>query len=199
MSNYFAERCGVLGYLQKNNFSNEKYYEIFLSDIEEELRRNARAPFVQNFQKNYEGGQLPIYALVEVFSFGTLSKFYKNMLNSDKKAVAKTFGVGYTYLESWLESISYVRNICAHYGRLYNAKLSKTPMLYKEYTEVGIGNNRIYGVLLCMRTLLKEDSHWNIFVDQIEMLFEKYEKVDIKTMGFTKEWKKLLEINEEIK
>lgn len=194
VSNYFAERYGVLGYLQKNNFSNENYYDIFLSDIEEELRRNARAPFVQNFQENYEGGQLPIYALVEVFSFGTLSKFYKNMLNSDKKAVARTFGVGYTYLESWLESISYVRNICAHYGRLYNARLSKTPMLYKEYSEVGIGNNRIFGVLLCMRSLLKEDSHWNIFVDQIEMLFEKYEKVDIKTMGFTKEWKKLLEI-----
>lgn len=199
VSNYFAERYGVLGYLQKNNFSNENYYDIFLSDIEEELRRNARAPFVQNFQENYEGGQLPIYALVEVFSFGTLSKFYKNMLNADKKAVAKTFGVGYTYLESWLESISYVRNICAHYGRLYNAKLSKTPMLYKEYSEVGIGNNRIFGVLLCMRSLLKEDSHWNIFVDQIEMLFEKYEKVDIKTMGFTKEWKKLLEMSEEIK
>ena len=199
VSNYFAERYGVLGYLQKNNFSNEEYYDIFLSDIEEELRRNARAPFVQNFQNNYEGGQLPIYALVEVFSFGTLSKFYKNMLNSDKKAVAKTFGVGYTYLESWLESISYVRNICAHYGRLYNAKLSKTPMLYKEYSEAGIGNNRFFGVLLCMRSILKEDSHWNIFVDQIEMLFEKYEKVDIKTMGFTKEWKKLLEIKEEIK
>lgn len=194
VSNHFAERYGVLGYLQKNNFSNENYYDIFLEDIDEELRRNARAPFVQNFKENYEGGQLPIYALVEVFSFGTLSKFYKNMLNSDKKAVAKTFGVGYTYLESWLESISYVRNICAHYGRLYNARLSKTPMLYKEYSEVGIGNNRIFGVLLCMRSLLKEDSHWNIFVDQIEMLFEKYEKVDIKTMGFTKEWKKLLQI-----
>ena len=53
---------------------------------------------------------------IEVFSFGTLSKFYKNMKNVDKKVVAKSFGIGYTYLESWLESISYVRNICAHYG-----------------------------------------------------------------------------------
>ena len=43
----------------------------------------------------------------------------------------------------WL-IISYVRNICAHYGRLYNAKLSKTPMLYKEYTQAGIANNRIF-------------------------------------------------------
>lgn len=194
LGNYFSERYGVLGYLEKDHFSNEEYHDIFLKDMDEELRRNARAPFVQNFQKNYEGGQLPIYALVEVFSFGTLSKFYKNMLNSDKKAVAKTFGVGYTYLESWLESISYVRNICAHYGRLYNAKLSKTPILYKEYREAGIGNNRIFGILLCMRILLQSDLHWNIFVDQMEMLFDKYEKVDIKTMGFTEDWKKLLEM-----
>lgn len=50
------------------------------------------------------------------------------MKNADKKAVATTFGIGYTYFESWIESIAYVRNICAHYGRLYNAKLSKTPI-----------------------------------------------------------------------
>lgn len=115
------------------------------------------------------------------------------MKNSDKKAVAKSFGIGYTYLESWLESISYVRNICAHYGRLYNAKLSKTPILYKEYSQAGIGNNRIFGVLLCMKQILKNDSHWNIYVDQIEMLIDKYQKVDVKTMGFPENWNKLLE------
>lgn len=158
LSNYFAEKYGVLGY----------------------------------FNENYEGGELPIYALVEVFSFGTLSKFYKNMLNRDKKAIAKSFGVGYTYLESWLESISYVRNICAHYGRLYNAKLSKTPILYREYTQSGIGNNRIFGVLLCLKQLLKNDTHWKFFVDNIEILIEKYEYVRIDTMGFPDNWKSLL-------
>ena len=136
---------------------------------------------------------MPIYALVEVFSFGTLSKFYKNMKNADKKAVAQSFGIGYTYLESWLESISYVRNICAHYGRLYNAKLSKTPILYKEYSQAGIGNNRIFGVLLCMKHILKNDAHWNQYVDQIELLINKYEKVDVETMGFPKNCKELLQ------
>ena len=33
----------------------------------------------EDFRENYEGGNLPIYALVEVFSFGTLSKFFKNI------------------------------------------------------------------------------------------------------------------------
>lgn len=192
VSNFFAEQYGILGYLKAENFANEKYHAEFLNDIKEEIRRNSRAPFVRNFRENYEGGNLSIYALVEVFSFGTLSKFYKNMYNRDKKAIAKTFDVGYTYIESWIESISYVRNICAHYGRLYNAKLSKTPMLYKEYTQAGIGNNRIYGVLLCMKHLLKKDTHWNLFVDNIELLFDKYESVQISTMGFPENWKELL-------
>ena len=194
IANYFAEQYGVLGYLEADNFVNAEYHKMFLDDIEEEIRRNSNAPFVKNFHDNYEGGNLPIYALVEILSFGTLSKFYKNMKNQDKKAIAKSFGVGYTYFESWLESISYVRNICAHYGRLYNAKLSKTPILYKEYSEAGIGNNRIFGVLLCLKHLLKSNDHWNLFVDKIELLFDKYESVDIKTMGFTENWKELLEI-----
>lgn len=125
ISNFFAENYGVLGY-----YDSDKY-------------RNSKAPFVKKFRENYEGGQLPIYALVEVFSFGTLSKFYTNMKNGDKKIVATLFCVGYTYLESWLESIAYVRNICAHYGRLYNAKLAKTPILYKEYSKAGIRNMRV--------------------------------------------------------
>lgn len=51
-----------------------------------------------------------------------------HIFDTDKKAVAATFGVGYTHFESQIESIAYARNICAHYGRLYNAKLSKTPI-----------------------------------------------------------------------
>lgn len=114
------------------------------------------------------------------------------MHNADKKEIAKTFKVGYTYIESWLECISYVRNICAHYGRLYNAKLSKIPMMYKEYLRAGIENNRIYAVLLCMKYMLSNDDRWNQFVDNMELLFEKYENVKISTMGFPENWKELL-------
>lgn len=195
VANHISQEYGVLGYKDSKNFADESYHEEFMEEIELEISRNSKAPFVKNFRDNYEGGELPMYALVEVFSFGTLSKFYKNLSNKDKKTIAKPFGVGYTYLESWIESISYVRNICAHYGRLYNAKLAKTPILYKEYITAGIRNNRIFGVLLCMKHLLKGDRHWNQFVDQIDLLFEKYENVDKKTMGFPEDWKELLEAN----
>jgi abortive infection bacteriophage resistance protein len=34
--------------------------------------------------------------------------------------------------ESWLQTLSNVRNICTHYGRLYNKKLTFKPRIFKE-------------------------------------------------------------------
>lgn len=192
ISNYFSIKYGVLGYKDADNFVNGIYYNDFVEDMEKEINRNSKAPFVKNFKTNYENGDIPFYALVELFSFGTLSKFYKNMKNTDKKAIASSFGIGYTYLESWIENIAFVRNICAHYGRVYNVNLSKTPILYKQYIADGISNLRVFATLLCMKHILKNDNHWKDFVDQIELLFEKYTSVKPKLMGFPNNWKELL-------
>ncbi|MDE6020658.1 MAG: Abi family protein [Ruminococcus sp.] len=192
ISNYFSIKYGVLGYKDADNFVNGIYYNDFVEDMEKEINRNSKTPFVKNFKTNYENGDIPFYALVELFSFGTLSKFYKNMKNTDKKAIASSFGIGYTYLESWIENIAFVRNICAHYGRVYNVNLSKTPILYKQYIADGISNLRIFATLLCMNHILDNDNHWKDFVDQIELLFEKYPSVKPELMGFPNNWKDLL-------
>ncbi|MDE6470743.1 MAG: Abi family protein [Eubacterium sp.] len=192
ISNYFSIKYGVLGYKDADNFVNGIYYNDFVEDMEKEINRNSKAPFVKNFKTNYENGDIPFYALVELFSFGTLSKFYKNMKNADKKAIASSFGIGYTYLESWIENIAFVRNICAHYGRVYNVNLSKTPILYKQYIADGISNLRIFATLLCMNHILDNDNHWKDFVDQIELIFEKYPFVKPELMGFPNNWKDLL-------
>lgn len=190
ISNYFSCKYGVLGYENADNFDYEDYSETFINEIYSEIDKKGNTPFVKNFQKNYVDGKLPFYALVELFSFGTLSKFYKNMKSADKKDIAKMFGVGYTYLQSWIEHIASVRNICAHYGRLYNIKLSKMPMLYKQYN--GIAGNRVFATLLCFKHLLPNDRHWIEFVDNIELLFEKYPHVQKKYMGFPDDWYDLL-------
>lgn len=191
IANYFSCTYGVLGYQEANNFVNTDYHNEFLGNIESEIYRNKKNPFVKNFQENYEGGTIPLYALMELFSFGTLSKFYKNMKSEDKKAVAGYYHEGYTYLESWFEHISYVRNICAHYGRLYNAKLIKTPKLYKQYTEKGVKNNKVFATLLCIKHLLPHDRHWR-FIETLALLIEKYSHVEIELMGFPENWEELL-------
>ena len=188
LSNYFCDKYGVLGYEDLNNFVSAVHHDELLDDIQREVSRNKKAPFVKNFLNNYMDGKIPLYALVELFSFGTLSKFYKNMKNEDKKAVATTFDAGYTYFESWIESLAYVRNVCAHYGRLYNAKLPKTPKLYKHYTKKGVNNFSIFSILLTLKHLLPNDRHWNDFVQTVELLIEKYPSVDLRLIGFPEEW-----------
>ena len=192
ISNRFSSQYGVLGYEDEANFGRPEYHDSFLSEMKIEVDRNSKSPFVKNFRHNYEDGKIPFYALIELFSFGTLSKFYKILKAIDKKDIASNYKIGYTFLESWIENISYVRNICAHYGRLYNAKFPKTPTLYKQYTDKGIGNNRLFATLICMKYLLSIDDKWMAFVSDIEELFNKYPNVDIKTMGFPENWKEYL-------
>lgn len=192
VANHFSHTYGVLGYEDAANFNDPDYHKEFLDDIDDEIDRNSKAPFVKNFRNNYADGKIPFYALVELFSFGTLSKFYKNMKPQDKKAVAQLYGIGYTYLESWVEHIAFVRNICAHYGRLYNVNLAKTPKLYKQYTEQGISSIRVFATLLCIKHLIPNDRHWTEFVDTIDLLFEKYPHADKKLMGFPDDWADVL-------
>lgn len=192
IANHFSHVYGVLGYENSENFNSVEYHQEFLDDINNEIARNSSAPFVKNFKNNYADGKIPFYALVELFSFGTLSKFYKNMKPLDKKAVAQIYGVGYTYLESWIEHIAFVRNICAHYGRLYNINLAKTPKLYKQYSERGVSSLRVYATLLCIKHLIPNDRHWSDFIDTVELLFEKYSHVNKELMGFPEDWQQLL-------
>ena len=193
IANYFSCKYGIFGYMDANNFQSPEHHAKFLSDMETEISRNSKAAFVKNFRNNYEGGNLPFYALVELFSFGTLSKFFKNMKNSDKKEIAKFYGVGYTYLESWFEHLAFVRNICAHYGRLYNCNLTITPKLYEEYKNLGVSSLRVFASLVCLKHLLPNDIHWNKFIVKVSLLLEDFPHVKPSLMGFPdKDWEQIL-------
>ena len=192
IGNYCSEKMGLFGYRDPRNFRSPAFHSVFLSAIDREIDRNKKSPFVRNFQDNYEGGILPFYAAVELSSFGVLSMFYKNLRNEDKKAIAKDYGITYNYLESWFENISFVRNICAHYGRVYNAKFPKTPMLYKEYLGAGIGNQRLFATLICLKYLLPDGDHWQKFIASLKILAEKYPDADLRTMGFPDSWETVL-------
>jgi len=121
-----------------------------------------------------------------------LSKFFENLKAEDKKAIAKSsYNIGYTYFESWINSISFVRNICAHYGRLYNVKLVKQPMLYKEYKEVS--NYRIFAVILCMKNIIENEMIWLSFKNELLALVEKYStSINLEYIGFIDGWENLI-------
>lgn len=124
-------------------------------------------------------------------SFGTISKMYKNMENEDKKEISSIFGVDYIYLESWIENLAYVRNICAHYGRLYGAKLTKTPKLYREYLKQGISKNTIFASIINLKILTEED-YYKKFYNDLLGIINKYPSVELKYLGSIEKWKIIL-------
>ncbi|MDK6471811.1 Abi family protein [Gardnerella vaginalis] len=187
ITNYFSLKYGNFGYKNLNNYAKNNYQKNTLDELEREINRNRKSPFIRNFKDNYDGGEILLYAAIEVASFGTLSKMYKNMKNDDKKAIATTFGVDYVYLESWIENLAYVRNICAHYGRLYGSKLTKTPKLYKEYLKKGVLNNTIFASILNLK-VLAENEHYKEFSSKLSKIIDKYPLVDLKHLGFVNKW-----------
>lgn len=187
ITNYFSLKYGNFGYKNLNNYGKNNYQKNTLDELEREINRNRKSPFIRNFKDNYEGGEIPLYAAIEVASLGTLSKMYKNMKNDDKKAISTTFGVDYVYLESWIENLAYVRNICAHHGRLYGSKLTKTPKLYKEYLKKGVSNNTIFASILNLK-VLAENKHYNEFHSKLSKIIDKYPLVDLQHLGFVNNW-----------
>ena len=187
ITNYFSLKYGNFGYKNLNNYAKNNYQKNTLDELEREINRNRKSPFIRNFKDNYEGGEIPLYAAIEVASLGTLSKMYKNMKNDDKKAISTTFGVDYVYLESWIENLAYVRNICAHHGRLYGSKLTKTPKLYKEYLKKGVSNNTIFASILNLK-VLAENKHYNEFHSKLSKIIDKYPLVDLQHLGFVNNW-----------
>lgn len=115
------------------------------------------------------------------------------MQPEDQKSIAAFYNVSYKHLGGWIQALVEVRNICAHYGRLYNMPLSQTPYLFKEYKQYRSGDiNKLFPVLLVLRRMTKDRPYWNTFYNTLEALVDQYHEVQLPFMGFPENWKEVL-------
>ena len=77
----------------------------------------------------------------------------------DKKAIAKNWDTNFEALASWARSLTMIRNICAHYGRLWNSveELNIRPRLLNKDKKVGIKNDNIYFIIYLLRRLTNKN------------------------------------------
>jgi abortive infection bacteriophage resistance protein len=176
-------------------FGNPVQYAKTLAKIDEEYNRSDEE-FIKAFKNKYSDSLPPAWMTMEIISFGTLSMLYKNLKpGQDKRAIAHYFGLADSVLGTWLHSIVYLRNVCAHHTRLWNRVMSISPQIprtpnKKWLTQVNIQNNRTY-FMLCMIKYLLQTVHLNTtLTTKLKNLLAKYPNVDIKAMGFTANWDK---------
>jgi abortive infection bacteriophage resistance protein len=186
-----AHKYGPVGYENHENFRNVTYHNKMIRKIQEEIDRSDEI-FVHHHKAVY-GGVFPIWVVIELVSFGLLSKIYSNLSEEDQNKIAREhYNTKGEYVRSWLYSLSVFRNICAHYGRLYNRRLKITPKLFRGDRREGINNNTVFSILITARRLQKNKNEWNHFVTDLAALIEENEKVDLRLMGFPDNWERIL-------
>ncbi|MOA25478.1 Abi-like protein [compost metagenome] len=73
---------------------------------------------------------LAIWVACEVWDFGTLSTLFGGLTETDQDAISQQYGIsnGRTFA-TWLHSLTYLRNVCAHHSRLWNRNVVRYPGL----------------------------------------------------------------------
>ncbi len=193
-------KYGAVGYLDPNNFISSKAekHQNLINIFQNELKNNKDILFVKHHNENYDG-KFPLWVAVELFTMGNISQFYSQMKGCDKKSVCKNITelTGYTYqyyqLESLLFCLTYLRNKCAHFSRLYYFKfgtIPKYPIYVTQKINIDNNNIRLYQYLHILRLLSPNPKRWNEFVTELEAIMDEYsDSISLVHIGFPENWR----------
>ena len=131
----FTRKFGPLGYLDAANFPDPVAHAESVKWMQREFARSDEL-CARHFKANYNDP--PLWALVEVVSFGSLVRFYKNFTKQDQNDISTFYTLRGDSLASYLHHISVIRNMCAHHARLYDHRFSYAFRPIREWKKLNV-------------------------------------------------------------
>ena len=197
----FTKRHGPTGYLHSYHFSDvAKHGEIMEKAEKQKESRLPHEAYLKHFVEKLNQN-IPLWAYVDLLTISDISFLYKISEQDVKDAVASSMGLqkcGAAILESFMHSITIIRNLCAHGSRLFNRLFEQRPWLNKKEKAIliknddgTIDNSHLFGFILIMHRILKLDE-FKSMKDEIISLTKKYPFVNLRYYGFPNNWDKLL-------
>ncbi|WP_271405471.1 Abi family protein [Tenacibaculum soleae] len=152
--------------------------------------------FIKHYTDTYNSpANPPSWMCLELLTMGELSHIYRGLRNNaDKKRIASFFDVHHKVFTSWLHTLTYVRNLCAHHSRLWNRDLAIEPnrLLKPKGNWIGASyqnNKRMFYFLCVLKYMLNRANPTNTLTKRIDALFKKYPSVPIKYVGIPSDGK----------
>ena len=182
-------------------FKDKQLYWRNQGTLASEISRSNDVFIEHNF--NCHEGAIPIWASVEVMSFGTISKTIKNMKTGNNSAFSlliqnykfinangNTVNPSKDMFTSWIQAASVMRNICAHNSRIYNRSISTRPQLISsDVITPQPQYNGLYQIILSMKYLRPSEESWISFISDLKQLLNKYSGFyDIHRLNFPTDW-----------
>lgn len=174
-------------------FDNPTKHDRSINKIKDEYDRSDTI-FIKNFKTKYSDPFPPSWITLEVSSMGTLSLLYGNLKPvRAKRDIANYFGMDKDTLGSWLHSLVYIRNVCAHHSRLWNKECRIQPKKLRRprkqwLNDDSVSNKKTYYILSIILYFLQSVNPNSTFLDRFEELKTKYPNIDLDAMGFPENW-----------
>lgn len=147
--------------INKGLDAGKTLHQVWLAKYQGMLNRARKEPFVAHQLQQY--GALPIWAAIEVWDFGLLSKLFAGMRYADQQAIAAQYGApsGRAFAQ-WLRSLNFVRNVSAHHSRLWNINVLELSAVPSDWP-VHLDNAKPFFYFCLMQQLLSvicPNSQW---------------------------------------
>ncbi|MAF31586.1 MAG: hypothetical protein CMF60_05220 [Magnetococcales bacterium] len=192
---YFVDEFTEIPEVEEGDAYEKSQHDKMLDKVKREVSRS-KSPFIQK----YIGDQLeplgfpPSWMMLEVSSFGLISKIYKNLTHEHQKDVAKVLEIDAKVLASCVQAISVLRNTCAHHSIVWNAKHTFNPRVPRMSSIFANHEqpDKVYNRLLVITLLVEKisgDSEWAV---NLIKLIQGHSFVDMSAMGFPSSWNQML-------
>jgi abortive infection bacteriophage resistance protein len=209
------EFCHATDPLQHTRYNssvyiNEGNWKKFNDLAKKLINNNRNLPFIKHHLEKYNG-EIPIWVLTEIISFGEASKFYYNLQDMYAQKICQYYCSGQihsTVLKNWMHFASLARNYCAHGNRIYKATTNMNQIkgnnkidvqfIKNKFPKRGSNGNELlemydaFNYFIVISLLLKDDERQD-FVRDLKMLQEEYNNIIFENAYFfSNNWVELL-------
>ncbi|MDF7667234.1 Abi family protein [Orbaceae bacterium ESL0727] len=196
---YELGKISPLSYLSKDIIARKFYHEhnIWLSKVYSLLARSKNSDCIDWNIHKYK--DVPIWAIVDIWDFGTVSKLYGLLDDEYKFSICKALKFNQpnnsnikTGLKSSLEQLNTIRNKCAHHARLWNIELNAIESLMFDNFDKNIiifnkkspELNKMAGIIYFIWSLTLRMSDHSDWLTLIIKHFENNPYIKFQQMGF---------------
>lgn len=174
------------------HFSNPRKFTDTMMLLDKEYRKSTE-DFIQHFKDVYAEPYPPAWILGELLTMGGVNMVYRNLKEDRiRKAISFRFGLQPRVFESWLTTLTLVRNSCCHHSRVWNQLNSILPMIPKRISRpwitFAVNTQRIYFDICIIKYFLDVISPGNDMPGKLRWLFIGFPEIDLRALGFPEGW-----------
>ena len=188
-----SSQLGPSGFDKENKHETKKYRK-WIYSYEKSLERS-QEDFIRHYRDEYNG-KLPVWVAVHILEWGKLAMLFEMAPIHCQDTIAASLHLTRSQVNSWLDILRILRNICAHQGRLFNRTLRKVK-LPKDAETLGITqlspeSNKCFDQLTLVQYLIRTmDLGDGSALPAVLAAFPATDVVPLRTTGAPDNWQSL--------